>query len=216
MDIMSYTDFVHKSLFLDKENPIDEWRKMQKQQDLLVDYLNNVKEIQIIGEDTDLMVSVNGRKWINCSGQRNLPDGEVFTGPVEDSTNGHIRFTYPGIYMGNVVEDIYLEFKNGKVIKATAQKGKEVLHELLKIENANKLGEFAIGTNYGITKFTKNILFDEKLGGTLHCALGLGPESTGSKNKSSVHWDMIKDMKVSGSKIIADNKVIYEEGKWKI
>ena len=216
MDLFSYADFINKSLFLDKENPIKEWRNMQKKQDLLVNYLNNVEEIHVIGEDTDLLLSVKGRKWINCSGQRNLPDGEVYTGPVEDSINGHIRFTYPGIYLGNEVEDIYLEFKDGEVIKATAQKGEEVLQEILKIENANRIGEFAIGTNFGITKFTKNMLFDEKLGGTLHCALGLGFERTGSKNKSSVHWDILKDMKVSGSKIIADNKVIYEEGKWKI
>ena len=216
MDLFSYADFVYKSLFLDKENPIEQWRKIQKKQDLLIDYLNNVKEIHVIGEDTDLLLSVEGRKWINCCGQRNFPDGEIYTGPVEDSINGHIRFTYPGIHMGKEVEDIYLEFKNGEIIKATAVKGEDILQELLKIENANRIGEFAIGTNYGVTKFTKNMLFDEKIGGTLHCALGLGFERTGSTNKSAIHWDILKDMKTPGSKIIADNKVIYEEGKWKI
>lgn len=216
MDLFSYSDFITKSLFLDKKNPIEEWHKMQRQQDVFVDYLNDVKEIHVIGEDTDLLLSVKGRKWINCSGQRNLPDGEVYTGPVEDSVNGYIRFTYPGIYMGNEVEDIYLEFKDGIVIKATAQKGEEILEEILKIENANRIGEFAIGTNYGVTKFTKNMLFDEKIGGTLHCALGLGFEWTGSKNVSSIHWDLLKDMKGPGSKIIADGNVIYEEGNWKI
>lgn len=216
MDLFSYSDFINKSLFLDKENPIDEWKKMQKDQDLIIEYLNNVKNIQVIGEDTDLTLSVEDRKWINCCGQRNLPDGEVYTGPIEDSVNGHIRFTYPGIYMGKEVEDIFLEFKDGEVIKATAKKGEEILQEIIKIENANRIGEFAIGTNFGITKFTKNMLFDEKIGGTLHCALGLGFEWTGSKNRSSIHWDILKDMRVPGSKIIADNKVIYEEGKWKI
>ncbi len=216
MDLFSYSDFITKSLFLDKENPIEEWRKMQRQQEVFVDYLNGVKEIHVIGEDTDLLLSVKGRKWINCSGQRNLPDGEIYTGPVEDSVNGHIRFTYPGIYMGKEVENIYLEFKDGIVIKAAAQKGEEILEEILKIENANRIGEFAIGTNYGVTKFTKNMLFDEKMGGTLHCALGLGFEWTGSKNVSSIHWDLLKDMKVPGSKIVADSNIIYEEGKWKI
>ncbi len=216
MDLFSYSDFINKSLFLDKENPVEVWRKMQRQQDSFVSYLNGVKEVRVIGEYTDLLLSVEGRKWINCSGQRNLPDGEVYTGPVEDSVNGHIRFTYPGIYMGKEVEDIYLEFKDGLVIKATAQKGEEILEEILKIENANRIGEFAIGTNYGVTKFTRNMLFDEKIGGTLHCALGLGFEWTGSKNFSSIHWDLLKDMKVPGSKIIADGKVIYEDGKWKI
>ncbi|MFX1379929.1 MAG: aminopeptidase [Promethearchaeota archaeon] len=215
MDLFSYADFVKKSLFLDKEDPVDEWRKMQENQDLIIKHLNKVKYIQVIGEDTDLRLSTDSRKWINCSGKRNLPDGEVYTGPVEDSVNGHIRFTYPGIYMGKEVENIYLEFKDGKVVKYSAEKGEDILQEILKVENANIIGEFAVGTNYGITKFTKNMLFDEKLGGTLHCALGLGFEWTGSKNRSSIHWDILKDMKLPNSKILADGKVIYEEGKWK-
>ena len=165
MDLQSYSDFVYKSLFLDKEKPVEEWRKMQKRQDELIDYLNKVDKIHVIGENTDLTLSIKERKWVNCSGQRNLPDGEVFTAPIEDSVNGHIRFTYPGVYMGNEIEDIYLEFVDGKVIKATAKKGEEVLQQLLQVENADKLGEFAIGTNFGITEFTKSILFDEKLGG---------------------------------------------------
>ena len=216
MDLFSYSEFVNKSLFLDKENPIAEWRKMQKEQDLLIEYLNKVEEIQVIGTDTDLSISVKGRKWINCCGLENLPDGEVFTGPIEDSTNGHIRFSFPGIYSRQEIQDIYLEFKDGKVVKATAEKGEELLQEILKIENADFIGEFAIGTNYGITKFTKNMLFDEKLGGTLHCALGHGFEKSGSKSRSSIHWDILKDMKEPGSKIIADGNVIYEEGKWRI
>ncbi|TKJ19179.1 MAG: aminopeptidase [Promethearchaeota archaeon Loki_b32] len=216
MDLFSYSDFVNKSLFLDKENPIEEWQNMQKKQDLIIEKLNKLKQIQVIGEDTDLSLSVEGRKWINCCGKSNLPDGEIYTGPVEDSINGHIRFTYPGIYMGKEVEDIYLEFDDGEVIKATAAKGEDILQEILTVENADRIGEFAIGTNYGVSKFTKNMLFDEKIGGTLHCALGLGFELSGSKNVSSVHWDILKDMKVPGSKIIADDKIIYEEGKWKI
>ena len=214
MDLFSYSDFVVKSLFLDRENPIEEWQKMQKKQDLIIKMLNKIKQIQVIGEDTDLSLSVEGRKWINCCGQTNLPDGEIYTSPVEDAVNGYIRFTYPGIYMGKEVENIFLEFKDGEVIKATAAKGEDILQEILKVENANRIGEFAIGTNYGVSKFTKNMLFDEKLGGTLHCALGLGFEESGSKNISSVHWDILKDMKVPGSKIIADDKVIYKEGKW--
>ncbi|MFX0040944.1 MAG: aminopeptidase [Promethearchaeota archaeon] len=216
MDLFSYAEFINKSLFLDKENPIEEWRNIQKEQDLIIDYLNKVKKVQVLGEETDLKLSVEGRKWINCCGKTNLPDGEVYTSPVEDSVNGNIRFTYPGIYMGKEIENIYLEFKDGEVIKATAAKGEDILQEILNVENAKRIGEFAIGMNYGITKFSKNILFDEKLGGTLHCALGQGFEESGSKNFSSVHWDILKDMKVPGSKIIADGMVIYEEGKWKL
>ena len=216
MDLFSYSDFVNKSLFLDKENPIEEWRKMQREQEEVVDYLNKIDKIQVVGEDTDLSLSVKGRTWTNASGQKNLPDGEVFTGPLEDSVNGRIRFTYPGIYYGQEIEDIYLEFKDGEVVNASTKKGGEILDEILKMENAKIIGEFAIGTNYGVTQFTKNMLFDEKMGGTLHCALGLGFEENGSKNKSPIHWDMLKDMKLPNSKIIADGNVIYEEGNWKI
>lgn len=216
MDLFSYTNFVEKALLLDKDNPVKEWQKIQKKQDQLVEYLNNVKKIHVLGEDTNLKLSVEGRKWKNCCGLNNLPDGEVYTGPVEDSVNGYIRFTFPGIHSGKEIENIFLEFKDGKVINATADKGEGLLQEILKIRNANKLGEFAVGTNYGIQQFSKNMLFDEKMGGTMHCALGLGFPQTGSKNISAIHWDILKDMKVPGSKIIADDKVIYEEGEWKI
>jgi len=216
MDLISYSDFVKKALLLNKEDPVKEWKEIGKKQDLLVEILNTVDSIHVLGQDTDLTLSVKGRKWVNCCGQVNLPDGEVYTSPLEDSVNGCIRFTYPGIYGGREVENIYLEFKDGKVTKATADKAEDLLHELLALENAEILGEFAIGTNYGITDFTKNMLFDEKIGGTLHCALGRGPPETGSTNKCAIHWDILKDMRLPGSKIIADGKVIYEEGKWKI
>ena len=212
MDLFSYIEFVKKALFLDKEEPVQEWSKMEKNQENIVEYLNNVDKIQVIGEDTDLTLSVKGRKWLNCSGQANLPDGEIFTGPIENSVNGHIRFTYPGIFSNREIENIFLEFNEGKVVNYSADKGEDQLKEILKIENADRLGEFAIGTNFGITQFTKHMLFDEKIGGTLHCALGLGFGQTGSKNESAIHWDILKDMKLSGSKIIADGKVIYEEG----
>ncbi len=216
MDLFSYSNFVENALFLDKENPIEEWQNMEKKQDQIIENLNNVKRIQVIGKDTELTFSLDGRIWDNCCGKENLPDGEIYTCPVEDSVNGHIRLSYPGIYMGREIENIFLEFKDGVVINATADKGQELLEEILKIENADKLGEFAIGTNYGITQFTKNIGFDEKIGGTLHIALGHGFKNIGSKNESAIHWDILKDMKIPGSKIIADNKIIYEEGKWQI
>ncbi|MFX0012461.1 MAG: aminopeptidase [Candidatus Hermodarchaeota archaeon] len=216
MDLFSYTDFVAKALLLEKEDPIQEWKALNKKQENLVKFLNKIKVITIIGEDTNLTLSIEGRLWENCSGQNNLPDGEVCTSPIEDSVSGHIRFTYPGIYNGKEVENIYLEFKDGKVIKGTAEKGQELLQEILKIKNADILGEFAIGTNYGITHFSKNMLFDEKIGGTIHCALGLGLPKAGSKNISAIHWDILKDMRLPGSKILADGKLIYEEGKWKI
>jgi len=216
MDLFSYSEFVKRALILDKEDPVQKWKEIEKNQDKIVEYLNKVDKLQILGEDTDLSLSVKGRKWINCCGHNNLPDGEVYTGPLEDSVNGHIRFTYPGIYLGKEVENVYLEFKDGKVTKATADKAEDLLQEIIAIKNADIIGEFAIGTNYDITDFTKNMLFDEKIGGTLHSALGMGFPETGSTNQSAIHWDILKDMTLPGSKIIADGKVIYEEGQWKI
>lgn len=216
MDILTYTEFVQKSLFLDKEDPVDEWKKLDKKQEKMVEFLDDIDEIHVLGEDTDLILSVAGRKWINCSGNHNLPDGEVFTSPVEDSVDGKIRFSYPGIYYGQEIENVYLEFKDGEVTKATAGKGEAILDEILKIDGAKRLGEFAIGNNYGVKEFTKNILFDEKLGGTIHCALGLGPKETGSQNECAIHWDILKDMTNEGSKIFADGELIYEEGTWKM
>jgi aminopeptidase len=216
MDLFSYTDFVKEALFLDKEDPIEEWKKLHSEQEKFAKILNQKEKFHVIGEDTDLTLSTKGRTWINGSGKENLPDGEIFTSPIENSVNGHIRFTYPGIYQGKEIENIFLEFKEGVVVNATADKGQEILNEILKIENASVLGEFAIGTNYGIKKFTKSMLFDEKIGGTLHCALGLGIPEAGGQNVSVIHWDILKDMKKPGSKIIADGSTIYGEGKWTI
>ena len=213
MDLFSYFEFVKKALLLDKDDPVKSWIEVEEKQEEVCKFLNKVESIKIIGEDTDITMSLKGRTWINDCGHFNLPAGEIYTGPVEDSVNGNIRFTYPGIYKGREIENIFLEFKDGKVVKASADKGEEFLKEILKIENADILGEFAIGTNYGITQFTKNMLFDEKIGGTIHCALGAGIEEAGSKNKCGIHWDILKDMKLPGSKILADDKVIYEEGK---
>jgi aminopeptidase len=216
MDLFTYSEFVQKALLLDREDPVREWKEIEKKQEKIVNFLEKVDVIQVLGEDTDLTLSVKGRKWENCCGHLNLPDGEVATSPIEDTVNGNIRFTYPGIYAGKEVEDIYLEFENGQVTKARANKAEDLLQELIAIKNANLLGEFAVGTNYGITKFTKNMLFDEKMGGTIHLALGAGFPELGSKNHSAIHWDILKDMTHPGSKIIADGKTIYEEGQWKI
>ncbi|MFX1436020.1 MAG: aminopeptidase [Promethearchaeota archaeon] len=216
MDLFSYFNFIERALFLDKEDPVKNWLEVEKNQEKICQYLNKVDKIQILGEDTDLVMSVKGRIWLNDCGHLNLPAGEVYSAPIENSVNGKIRFTYPGIFQGKEIENIFLEFKDGKVINSAADKGEDLLKELLKIENADILGEVAIGTNYGITKFTKNMLFDEKLGGTIHCALGSGIEDAGSKNYCGIHWDILKDMTLPGSKLLADGKVIYEEGKWKI
>jgi aminopeptidase len=216
MDLFTYTDFVNKALLLDKEKPVAEWTKIMLDQEKICRYLNNVEKIQIIGEDTDLTFSVKGRSWLNSCGKLNLPDGEVATSPIENSASGSIRFTYPGIYIGREVENLYFEFKDGKVVYYSADKGEDLIEQILSVKNANNLGEFAIGTNYGIKKFTKNMLFDEKMGGTIHCALGMALQETGSKHNSNIHWDILKNMKTPDSKIIGDGIVIYQAGKWLI
>ena len=216
MGRLEYHEFVYKALNLHQEDPVRFWKDVEKNQQGIVDILNKGSEFQIIGEDTDLTLAIENRKWENCCGHENLPDGEVFTGPHEEGVNGTIRFTYPGIYEGQEIEDIHLTFKEGKVTNFDAVKGKNLLEKMLTIPNANILGELAVGTNFAIDKFTKNMLFDEKMGGTIHLALGSGYPETGSKNQSSIHWDILKDMKSEKSKILLDGEVIYKAGKWLI
>jgi aminopeptidase len=153
---------------------------------------------------------------VNCDGKKNFPDGEVFTGPVEDTVNGTIRFTYPLIYLGNEIEDIRLTFKDGVVIDASASKGEALLKQVLEIdEGAKRVGEIAIGTNYGITRFTKHMLFDEKIGGTMHLALGRSIPESGGTNMSAIHLDILKDM-TKGGKVYADDELFYEDGSFLI
>jgi aminopeptidase len=212
MSLQEYEDFVYGSCLVDRQDPIGEWKKIHNQQQKICDFLSQTNEIHLIGEDTDLTFNAKGRKWINCGGHENMPDGEVFTTPIENSVNGTVRFTYPAIYAGREVEDIRLVFKDGRVIRASAAKGDEFLQQTLKIEGADRLGEAAIGTNYGITRFTKNMLFDEKIGGTIHMALGNAYPETGGQNKSPIHWDILKDMNKHGE-IYADDKLFYKDGK---
>ncbi|NOY88895.1 MAG: aminopeptidase, partial [FCB group bacterium] len=164
----------------------------------------------------DLKLRVKGRKWINCAGTENFPDGEIFTGPIENTAEGYIRYSYPAVYMGKEVEDVRLEFKNGKVVKESAGKNQDFLTQMLNIDKgARFIGEFAIGTNYEIKEFTKNTLFDEKIGGTCHLAVGASIPESGGKNQSSLHWDMVCNLK-KDSQIKADGKVIYRNGKFAI
>ncbi len=215
MSLFEYQDFVAKACFLDKKDSVEEWRKLSKKQKRVTRKLNKIKKMRFVDEDTDLKLKVEGRKWINCDGHLNMPDGEVFTGPIENSAQGQIRFTYPGIYMGREIEDITLTFKNGKVTQAKAEKGEELLKELLKTDaGAKRIGEIAIGTNKGITCFTKSMLFDEKMGHCIHLALGRSIPISGGKNQSSIHWDLLKDMK--HGEIYADRELIYKNGEFTI
>lgn len=215
MSISEYEDFVYGAGLLDSEDPVAEWKRVSAEQERWVKYLDTKKELHIISEDTDIKVGIDGRKWINCDGRVNFPDGEIFTSPVENNINGYISFSFPGIFAGKEIEEIRLVIKDGKVVEATAKKGEDLLKSLLETdEGASHFGEVAIGTNYGIKKFTKNMLFDEKIGGTVHMAIGDSMPEAGGKNRSSLHWDMLCDMR-NGGKIYADGELFYENGEFK-
>ncbi|HHB52662.1 MAG TPA: aminopeptidase, partial [Saprospiraceae bacterium] len=182
-------------------------------QQAAVDLLNKREFIQYKGEGIDISFKTTGRIWMNSDGQTNMPSGEVYTSPVEDSVNGVVQFTYPAIFQGHEVEGVTLWVKDGYVEKWEAKRGNEFLTQILKTEGARRFGEAAIGTNYDINRFTKNILFDEKIGGTIHMALGQSYLQTGGQNKSSVHWDMIAGMQ-NGGEIWADGEKIYQNGRF--
>ncbi len=215
MSLNEYEDFVFTAGMLDCEDPVAAWEQVRGDQDRIAAALGQHGELRIAGPDVDLRVSVAGRKWVNAAGESNFPDGEVFTGPVEDSVNGRVRFSFPAIYHGREVQDVELLFEHGRVVQARAAKGEEFLHAMLDLDaGARYLGEFAFGLNYGIQQFTRNILFDEKIGGTLHIALGIGYPETGSKNTSGLHWDMICDLR-NGAEVVADGEVVYQNGRFR-
>ena len=212
MSFSDYEDFVYGAGLLDAKDPEAEWKKISEKQDRWVNYLDTKKGLQFISDGTDIKVNISGRKWINCDGKENFPDGEIFTSPVEDGVDGVITFSFPGIYMGKEIEGIVLEVEKGKVINSKATKGEDLLKALLQTdEGACSFGEVAIGTNYGIRNFTRNMLFDEKIGGTVHMAIGDSMPEAGGINKSIIHWDMLCDMR-DGGKIFADGELFYENG----
>lgn len=213
MSLDDYENFIFNACMLDYDDPIAEWESIKEKQNRLVKWLGDKNEFKVIAEGTDLKITTGRRKWVNCYGDENFPDGEVFTSPVENSVEGSIRFSFPGIYNGREVEDIKLTFKDGKVVDADAKRGIQLLNSLLDTDKGSRyVGEFAIGTNYQIKRFTKNMLFDEKIGGTIHLALGRGFEESESKNVSLIHWDMLCDMR-DGGEIYADGELFYKDGK---
>jgi aminopeptidase len=216
MSLEEYEDFVLRACLVHLEDPIAAWRRVHSRQAKIVKVLDTKKKIRVVARGTDLTMSVEGRKWINCDGKANMPDGEIFTGPIEDSVEGTVSFSYPGFYYGREAEGISLTFRKGMVTKATATKNEDFLRAMLDAdEGARRLGEFAIGTNAAIQRFTRNTLFDEKIGGTIHMALGASPRESGGVNESGVHWDIVNDMR-DGGKIYADGKLIYRNGEFRI
>ena len=214
MSLDEYEEFVFGAGHLDDPNPIQTWKRISKEQQALTDFMNRRRQIRIVAEDTDLTCSVRGRTWINCDGRLNFPDGEVFTGPVEESVEGHIKYSFPAVYSGREVSGVRLTFERGKVVKAEADKGLEFLRAMIAMDKGScYLGEAAFGTNYNVKRYTKNTLFDEKIGGTIHLALGAGYPETRNKNHSGLHWDMVCDLR-KGGEIYADGELIQKNGRF--
>lgn len=216
MSLEEFEDFVYSTTYADTEDPIAKWEEIHNQQQRLVDWLAGKKKLQVRGPNVELDLSIEGRPFENCDGTKNMPDGEIFTSPVEDSVNGWVRFTYPAIREGREVEGVELTFEQGRIVKASAKKNEAFLLGMLDVDaGARYLGEFSIATNKRIDRFIKNILFDEKIGGTIHMAVGYGFPETLSQNKSSIHWDMICDMR-DGGQITVDGELVYDSGEFKI
>lgn len=215
MSLAEYEDFVYNAGLLDEADPAAAWRKVAARQQKLVDFLNAKKEVRITTpQGTSVRFGVQGRTWINCCGHENFPDGEVFTGPIEDSTEGTVAYSFPAAHGGREVPDIVLTYKAGRVVDAHASKNEDYLIKMLDQDSGSRiLGELAFGCNYSITRYTKNTLFDEKIGGTFHTAVGSGYPETGAKNQSGLHWDMVCDLR-QGGKVWVDGELISENGKF--
>ena len=212
MNLADYREFVYGAGMLNDDDPVAFWKAEGVKQAKLVAWLKGHDKAALKGSNVDISLSIKERIFIPCDGKYNFPDGEIFTGPVEDSVNGWIRFRYPAIYDSQEITDIELWFENGKVVKEKASKNQELLTALLNTDAGSRhLGEWGIGTNYGIQRFTKNMLFDEKIGGTIHFAVGAGYPESGSKNESGLHWDMLCDM--AESEVTVDGELFYKDGR---
>ena len=215
MSLTEYADFVFNAGMLHLRDPVAAWKKVHQTQQRLVDFLNKTREVRCVTPGgTDIRFAVKGRRWINCDGTNNFPDGEVFTAPIESATEGEIRFHFPAVYQGREVTDVRLRFRSGKVVDADASKGKDFLFQMMDQDKGGRVvGELAFGTNYAITRFTRNTLFDEKIGGTMHMALGAAFPEAGGKNRSALHWDMVCDLR-RGGRIEVDGKTVSKNGRF--
>lgn len=214
MSLEEYEEFIFKAAHVHEKNPISYWKEVYENQEKIREFLQSKKQLRVVADDTDLTLSVKDRKWINCHGRQNFPDGEVFSGPVEDSAEGYVRYSFPAMHGGREVENIKLWFEKGKVVKAEASKGEQFLKSMVDMDKGSRrIGEFSFGLNSGIKKYTKNTLFDEKIGGTIHIAIGSGYPETGSKNQSGLHWDMMCDLRKNGE-VYADGELVYKNGEF--
>jgi aminopeptidase len=214
MSLEEFENFAYAAYFCDMENPADEWRKLGVMQQSKIDWLKGKNRVRIKSPRVDLELSIAGRTFLNDDGTGSISAGEIYTGPVEDSINGHIYFDFPALRQGHEIAGITLHFENGKVVKASAEKNEAALLAVLDTDaGARGVGEFAFGTNYRIKQYTGQLLFDEKMGGTIHLALGASYPETGGKNQSSIHWDIVCDLRTEGE-ITVDGELFFKNGQF--
>jgi aminopeptidase len=214
MSLSEYEDFVYHAGLLDRDDPVAEWEALGRSYEQLARWLGGRREIRVVGDGTDLTLGVEGRAWIPCDGRENFPDGEVFTGPVETKVDGTIRFTYPASFAGRRIRGVELELRGGEVVRADAAEGQTFLREMLALDDgARHVGEFSFGLNEAVGEFTGHTLFDEKIGGTVHLALGASYPESGGQVQSALHWDLVCDLR-SGSEAYADGELVYRDGRF--
>jgi aminopeptidase len=212
MSLSEFEELVFRAAFLEAEDPVAEWKAFGERLDRIGSFLETRSQLRLVADDTDLTLDVGGRKWIRADGKSNLPDGEVFTGPVEDGVEGTISFDFPATIGGRRAEDVRLRFEGGEVVEATARRGEDFLHELIEMDaGARRVGEFAFGLNEAVRDYTGTVLLDEKIGGSVHLALGRSLPGTGGENASALHWDMVCDLR-SGGEVYADGELVYRDG----
>jgi aminopeptidase len=212
MSRLQFEELLYGAAFLDTDDPVIAWQTFGERLDHVAAFLETTTELRVVGEDTDLTLGVGGRTWTASKGMSNLPDGEVFTGPVESSAEGTIRFSFPATIRGRQAEDVRLRFERGEVVEATASRGEEFLREMIGMDHgARRVGEFAFGLNEAVMEYTGSLLLDEKIGGTVHLALGRSVPGTGGENESALHWDMVCDLR-RGGEVFADGELVYRNG----
>ena len=214
MSLSAYEQFFYEACLATDADPVTAWQRQSDEVLRLAEWIEGREEVHITGPGTDITLGVAGRHWVPCVGTHNMPDGEFFTGPIEDSVNGEIAFSFPASYGGREVSGVRFRFEDGRVVDASAERGEAFLIEMLDTDDGSRtLGELGIGTNYGIATGTKEILLDEKIGGTVHMAIGAAYPETGATNKSAVHWDMVCDLR-QGGLIVVDGIELQRDGQF--
>ena len=216
MSLRDYEDFYYAACLATDGDPLTAWERQSDEVKRLAEWIEGRQEVRITGPGTDITLGVSGRHWIPCTGEHNMPDGEFFTGPVEDAVDGEVTFSFPATYAGREVSGVRFRFEAGRVVDASAERGEEFLLEMLDTDDgARRLGELGIGTNYGIATGTKEILLDEKIGGTVHMAIGMSYPESGGTNSSAVHWDMVLDLRQGGT-ITVDGTELQRDGRFTV